>query len=270
MRYGAMNFPIRPVLSELEDFARLGFDFIEIAMDAPEGHYRKLHEQKGAIRSALERYDMGMVCHLPTFVYTADLAEDIRRASLVEMIRSMETAADLGAEKAVLHPSMVSGLGALVLKEVRSYADESLATLVEAAGRVQLPLCLENMFPKYHLGYDPAEFEIWLARHPDLRLTLDTGHGNIDAHGIRRILKFIHMFGNRIGHVHVSDNRGKRDEHLPIGKGCIDFASVIAALLGTGYDGTVTLEVFTDDRRSLKLSRDRLASLVIKTRSISS
>ena len=269
MRYGAMNFPIRPVLSELEDFARLGFDFIEIAMDAPEGHHLKLHDQKEAILSALERYDMGLVCHLPTFVYTADLAEDIRQASLVEMIRSIETAAHLGAEKAVLHPSMVSGLGALALEEVQSYADKSLATLVEAARRVQLPLCLENMFPKYHLGYDPAEFETWFARHPDLRLTLDTGHGNIDSHGIRRIMKFIQLLGNRIGHVHVSDNRGKRDEHLPIGKGRIDFSSVIAALLGTGYDGTITLEVFTDDRQALKRSRDRLASLVMQTRSIS-
>jgi len=269
MRYGAMNFPIRPVLSELEDFARLGFDYIEIAMDAPEGHYRKIQEQAASIRSALDRYDMGLVCHLPTFVYTADLAEDIRRASLGEMIRSLETAAELGAEKAVLHPSMVSGLGSLVLEEVQSYADESLAALVEAARRIHLPLCLENMFPKYHIGYDPAEFETWFARHPDLRLTLDTGHGNIDARGVRRILQFVRFFGDRIGHVHVSDNRGKRDEHLPIGSGRIDFASVIAALLGTGYDGTVTLEVFTDDRRALKQSRDRLATLITKTRSIS-
>jgi len=267
MQYGAMNFPIRPVLSELEDFAHLGFDYIEIAMDAPEGHHRKLRDNQRAIRSALKRYEMGVVCHLPTFVYTADLAEDIRQASLGEMIRSLETAAALGAEKAVLHPSMVSGLGALVLEEVRAYADNSLAALVAAARPLNLRLCLENIFPKYQIGYDPAEFEIWFARHPDLKLTLDTGHGNIDAPGTRRILQFVRMFGDRIGHVHVSDNRGKGDDHLPIGKGRIDFSTVFCALAEAGYDGTVTLEVFTEDRGTLKRSRDRLADLIAKVRS---
>ncbi|CAB5079049.1 hypothetical protein D3OALGA1CA_5621 [Olavius algarvensis associated proteobacterium Delta 3] len=268
MRYGAMNFPILPVLSELEDFAHLGFDYIEIAMDAPEGHYRKLQEHRQAIVAALDRYAMGLVCHLPTFVYTADLAEGIRQASLREMMQSMETAADLGAEKAVLHPSIVSGLGSLVLQEVRSNADESLAALVEASRRLNLPLCLENMFPKYHIGYDPSEFETWFARHPDLKLTLDTGHGNIDAPGIRRILQFVRLFGDRLGHLHVSDNHGRRDDHLPIGSGRIDFAKVVSALLEAGYDGTVTLEVFTEDRRALKRSRDRLASLIGEVRSV--
>jgi len=267
MRYGAMNFPIRPLLSEINAFAHLGFDYIEIAMDAPEEHYRKLQENRNAIVAALDRYAMGVVCHLPTFVYTADLAEDIRLASLREMKRSLETAVDLGAEKAVLHPSIVSGLGALVLEQVRSYADESLAVLVATARRLNVTLCLENMFPHYHIGSDPAEFETWFARHPDLMLTLDTGHGFIDADGARRILQFIRQFGHRIGHIHVSDNRGQRDDHLPLGRGRIDFKTTVSALLETGYDRTMTLEVFTEDRRALTRSRDRLASLIAKARS---
>ena len=33
MRYGAMNFPIKPVLKELEAFAHLGFDYLELTLD---------------------------------------------------------------------------------------------------------------------------------------------------------------------------------------------------------------------------------------------
>jgi len=210
---------------------------------------------------------MGVVCHLPTFVYTADLAEDIRRASLREMLRSLKTAVDLGAEKAVLHPSIVSGLGTLVLDQARSHADESLGVLVEEARRLNLTLCLENMFPGYHVGFEPVEFETWFAIYPDLKLTLDTGHGFIGGPGIRRILQFIGQFGSRLGHVHVSDNHGKRDDHLSVESGRINFAAVASALLEAGYDGTITLEVFAEDRRALRRSRDRLASYLANVRS---
>ena len=32
MRYGAMNFPVRPVLQELKEIAALGFDYVELAI----------------------------------------------------------------------------------------------------------------------------------------------------------------------------------------------------------------------------------------------
>ena len=35
MRYGAMNFPVRPVLQELKEIANLGFDYVELVMDPP-------------------------------------------------------------------------------------------------------------------------------------------------------------------------------------------------------------------------------------------
>ena len=38
MRFGAMNFPVSPILQEIEAFAALGFDFLELAMDPPAAH----------------------------------------------------------------------------------------------------------------------------------------------------------------------------------------------------------------------------------------
>jgi sugar phosphate isomerase/epimerase len=93
-------------------------------------------------------------------------------------------------------------------------------------------------------------------------MTLDTGHANIDTRGGRRIFSFIRRFGDRIGHVHASDNRGGRDEHLPIGGGNIDFSKLVRRLCETGYGETITLEVFSEDRRKLAESRDRLRRMV--------
>jgi hypothetical protein len=41
MLYGAMNFPIRPILEELEAISGLGFDYLELAMDPPQAHYKR-------------------------------------------------------------------------------------------------------------------------------------------------------------------------------------------------------------------------------------
>jgi sugar phosphate isomerase/epimerase len=56
--------------------------------------------------------------------------------------------------------------------------------------------------------------------------------------------------------VHVSDNRGgEGDLHLPLGAGNIDWRSAIRALKRAGYDGTVTLEVFSREREYLRASK---------------
>ena len=96
-----------------------------------------------------------------------------------------------------------------------------------------------------------------LQRFPKLKLTLDTGHANIGSHRGQRIFRFIEQFGQRIGHLHVSDNFGERDDHIPVGAGKIDFKKIVKALKKCGYDDTATLEIFSEDRRELQASRDR-------------
>jgi len=58
----------------------------------------------------------------------------------------------------------------------------------------------------------------------------------------------------RFANVHVHDNMGERDQHLPVGDGNIDFKQVLKQL--SGYDGRYVIEA-----RSLNeavVSRDRL------------
>ena len=33
MKYGAMNFPIKPLLKEIEDIGEMGFDYVELTME---------------------------------------------------------------------------------------------------------------------------------------------------------------------------------------------------------------------------------------------
>lgn len=262
MKYGAMNFPIKPVLEEIRKISELGFDYFELAMDPPCAHYATLLDMEQEFVQALDQAAMDLVCHLPTFVYTADLTPAIRETSLKEMIYSLRAAARLGAQKAVVHPSFISGLGPFVMETATEYARESLTAIILEGETLGIQLCLENMFPRYQSWFEPAHFASIFKEFPRLKMTLDTGHANMGDPGRTRLHEFIQRFPDRIGHIHVSDNGGSRDEHLPVGQGNINFKKFAALLAQAGYQDTLTLEIFSPNPGDLIESRDKIARLL--------
>jgi sugar phosphate isomerase/epimerase len=262
MRYGAMNFPIIPVLDEINTFAELGFDYLELTMDQPEAHYSIVSANQAAISKAFQAKDMGIICHLPTFISPADLTDSIRRASITEMRRSLSVAADLGAEKVVMHPPMIGGMGVHVPDRTKAYAFEFLSEMVDLAEGLGITICLENMMPRNLFGCEPSELEEIFWRYPSLKFTLDSGHANLGENGESRLKELVERFSDLIDHVHLSDNRGVYDEHQPLGAGTIDFNWLAKALVEAGYDGTVTFEVFNDNRQLLVESREFWKTLV--------
>jgi len=257
MKYGAMNFPIKPLLREIEEIGEMGFDYVELTMDPPEAIPQKILAHKRAILKVQERYQIGIMAHLPTFVLTSDLYESLRRASLQENLAALEAAAELGIEKVVLHPGFITGLGKFLLDKAKGYALESLEAILKKAVSLNITLCVENMFPQARFLCQPHEFQPVFDAFPEIRLTLDVGHANLGG-GKNRSSEFIRLYGYRIGHVHANDNFGKEDSHLPIGAGIIDFERIIKELKEAQYDETITLEVFSRDKDYLKISRDKI------------
>ena len=262
MRYGAMNFPVRPVLRELKEIAALGFDYVELTMDPPQSHHSSLKRQRKELLNALQNSQMQVICHLPTFLSIADLTESIRLASLKEVLDSLDVAAEFSPLKVVLHPPYFTGLGMFVYEQAKDYGLDSLSAIVEKANNLGLMLCIENMFAKTHMLVEPDDFERNFQAFPSLKFTLDTGHANIKTNSGKRIFELIARFTDHLGHVHVSDNFGKEDNHLPIGTGTVDFSRVAKSLKNIGYDDTVTFEIFSRDRNYLRISRERFVSML--------
>jgi sugar phosphate isomerase/epimerase len=260
MKYGAMNFPVKPLLKEIEDIGEMGFDYVEMTMDPPEANPQKALAQKKAIRNLLNRYGMGMTCHLPTFLLAADLYESLREVSLKENSLALEAAAELGIKKAVLHPGYITGLAKFMPDRARRYGMESIELVLAKATSLGLTLCLENMFPQTQFLSNPQDFQEVFDRFPDLRLTLDIGHANLGG-GRNKASEFVRRYGYRIGHVHANDNFGKEDNHLPVGAGTIDFEKILRELNQAHYDDTITLEVFSKDKDYLRLSRDKVKKM---------
>lgn len=257
MKYGAMNFPVKPLLQEMQEIGEMGFNYVELTMDPPEATPQKILSQKRSIRELLDRYGMGIIGHLPTFVWTSDLYESLRRVSLQENFDALEAGAELGIEKMVLHPGYITGLGKFLLDKARGYGMESIEIILKKATSLGTTLCIENMFPQTHFLSHPHEFQEVFETFPELRLNLDIGHANLGG-GKNKSLEFIQRYGYRIGHVHANDNFGKEDNHLPIGAGIIDFERILKELKQTQYNETITLEVFSKDKDYLKISQEKI------------
>ncbi len=263
MEYGAMNFPVKPVIEEIDRIAALGFNYLELAMDPPKAHHTDIRQHQREIMTALKKHKMGLVCHLPTFVYTADLSDRIRQASVDEVTASLEAAAELHPQKVVLHPGYIGGLGTYVMEMSIDYAMQSLDQIMGTADRLGIPICIENMFPKYPGWIEADNFNRILEKFPSIMLTLDIAHAHIGSKSEKRALRFMTVYPDRIHHVHVSDNFGKEDSHLPIGAGNIRYREMIKGLKKIGYNRTITVEVFSPDPEYLRLSKEKISQLFI-------
>ncbi len=145
-----------------------------------------------------------------------------------ELSRTLALAARLGARYVTVHLGYRStgAPGELPVEE----AKEALRRLRRRAEDLGIALCLEND-PKEDFLYlwDLNEYLRWLAEL-DLRGTLDLGHA-WTAHG-GETLDHIKKCAPRIAVVHVSDNRGEHDDHLPLGEGVIPVGEVLSLLRG--------------------------------------
>jgi len=260
MKYGAMNFPTSPIIEEIETLGKLGFDYIELTIDAPESTPEIILKYKDRIKESLSTYQLDVMGHLPTFLSIADLYESIRTTSINEYIKALEAGVSLGIKRFIIHPASIRGLGKQVKHKANKYAEESLAVIVSKAADLNVTLYIENMFPETHAPTEPYEFENIFLKHPELKFTLDVAHAHIGTKKDRS-LEFIKRYADKLFHIHISDNYGRDDSHLPVGVGMIDFRRIFKELKRISFDETMTLEVFSRDRDYLKMSLTKIKQI---------
>ncbi len=225
------------------------FDAFELCCLYPNSAPEAVSETAVAqVREIAEGSGIELCLHAPFFeLNIAALCPGIREAS----VRSIEKTADLGqklgATVMVVHnggyePPGPFGSTRFSDDRMRHHWDnnlESLRLLTDYAGSRGVTVCLEN------IGFDPfsidGSFEDMLEIRdkvgPALQFTLDMGHARL-AEGAR---KGIDLLGNNIRHVHLTDNFGRKDDHLPLGDGDYDYAEFAPFLVG--FPHVITMEV---------------------------
>jgi len=177
----------------------------------------------------------------------------VQKAINEEFSAAFGAASLLGAKKATIHtewmPPHIQERPVHVAKTI-----DTIKKLHKAASEHGLELLVENFNAS---SFSIREFKL-LFSELDCGMTLDVGHASV-ANG-EGLENYLAQFRKRVKHVHLHDNNKKEDQHLPLGAGKIDMQRVVKELKPF-YDGTITLEVHSDDRDYLRASRDKLEIL---------
>jgi sugar phosphate isomerase/epimerase len=249
MLVGAMNFPGRSVLKEIHRIAEDRFDFVDLTLEPPAAWLPNGKE----VGSLISDLGLQVVGHTAWYLPIASLFPELRRQAIDLYIRGLDVFAEAGATLVNIHPDQRVPLTSP--EKVRELNAEAIAEIVDAAAQRGIKIMVENLDRMFSGVEDIGAI---LEAVPQAGFHLDVGHANLrfGNRGRNRTVELLEAFSGRLVHVHVSDNRGGEDDlHLPLGAGLIDWKGAIRALKGAGYDGTVTLEVFSREREHLRTSR---------------
>ncbi|WP_115863565.1 sugar phosphate isomerase/epimerase family protein [Halorussus litoreus] len=235
----------------IRDGEELGFDFVELYMD---GASERTKVDINGVESAVAEAGLDLLVHLPFVdLEIGSPRAPVREGSVVELRGCIETAAEMGAEKAVLHPGTSARPPEWELDEISSTLLGSIRELHRFGADRGVEICAENL-PGVPLTVHQFErvFE-----NTEASMTFDTGHARVDGMDEAEMADFLREYAERVSHVHVNDSREARDEHVPTGSGTLDFETALAPLRD-GWTGTVSAEVYTFDSDYLELSKRKL------------
>ncbi len=250
MLLGFPNNPRAELADEIRWIAGAGFDFIDLFFEPDRTEPANL--DLPALKRQLDDAGLARVGHTAPYLPIGSSYRQLRRAAAALFAECADACAELGCPGLTIHTDWPGGLFSLA--EGIAFQSETLTELKALATARGLALWLEPS-PTWRDRTD--NIAALLAANPGVGLHADLGHFNVNGN---EPLEALHRFRDRIVHVHVSDNDGRSDAHLPLGAGKIDWGRVIPALKEF-YDGTVTLEIFSRDREYALRSRQKFLEL---------
>ena len=233
----------------LGEVYELGFDFVELVSEWP--HFVTRETWK-TYAETLESFGLNVTLHAPfSDVNIGSLNERLRRASLDVLKEALEVSSLLNARAVTLHPGHCSPASRKFRADYNRVHRDSLRELEKLSEEFGVKVGVENMPNFPILDAQTPERLAELLDGINLGVTLDVGHLNTVGFPFER---FMGLLGGRIVHVHLHDNSGKSDEHLPPGSGTVPWRVVLPGIMG--FDWTLEVSSLNDARASLAFLRD--------------
>lgn len=243
-------FYSKPVREVLPLIARAGFRAVEIWSGDPVGRtsfdWRDPMEIE-TVQKLLQDLDLRVAsCHAP-YSLDADPSDPDpirRKRTAALLLEAVRTAAALGAPTLILHGSVAElsqvpeGARSGRIEALR----ESLSLLHREARSRGVAVAVETLLP-HLLTADPHLLGDLVAPYPkeEMGICFDTGHCFLWRSW--QLERLYELLADRVIALHVNDNRGAADDHLPPGRGKIDWPAWLAALRRGKFTGVFLLEV---------------------------
>jgi len=120
-------------------------------------------------------------------------------------------------------------------------------------------IALENI---YERNPQPLRQLLDALASPQIRFCFDTGHAN--AFGNATVAEWVESLGDYFGEIHLHDNHGTADEHLPVGEGTFPFRELMSRLHQRNLTPILTIESHSD--QSLRRTLENLRTMKLLER----
>lgn len=231
--------------------AELGAGYVEVIYDVP--HFSPGYDQHQltSLRGIIDSYGLGVSVHSSFWdLNPASHHRELYGLTLKQVKQSIDACRTLGGRIVVVH------FGRCPIPEAKEFFEEAkkryrefIEQSLSYAQERGITLALENAGGQSNIYPSTAEelgqFVVGLE---GAKITFDIGHAHLAERRAGKkntgeaIAGSIKALREHIVHIHVHDNHGKWDEHLPPGDGDIDFKSIVSALRSVGYDGLLIAE----------------------------
>ncbi len=191
-----------------------------------------------AIAGKLHAAGLSCTLHAPFFdLSVGALDQHIRKASRDKIRKAFDLIPIFKPKSIVCHLGFEENKHGYKEEQWFGFALEGWKELLEIAKSHHIPMMLENTYER-----SPKQLKRMLQAldSPFARYCLDTGH--IQAFAKNRWQDWLPELEPWLGQLHLHDNNGDKDAHLPIGQGRFDFTSFSAYIAERKLSPLVTLE----------------------------
>lgn len=120
------------------------------------------------------------------------------------------------------------------------------------AAKYNIKIAIENIYKgRVYSKISDLKALVDLVNLDNVGFCLDIGHANYEGIDIKQT---INSLGYKLYDVHITDNFGDKDGHLPVGFGSINWVEVCKDLMNVKYDGCAEFEFFGWPGHDLKNS----------------
>lgn len=243
-----------------------GFEAVEICGDKPQGFFEEVDAPTRArCRGLAEEAGMRVTAHSPIHGTNVGSSSEAVRAESMRWLRGgLDLARDMGAELYVVHASLVDYEDAALRPDSFRHCVENLRALADDGAERGIRLGLENItYMPDTLDRSIEELvEVYEAiGHRNVSYVIDFGHAYLHG-GYGDIDTALHLMGGDLAHIHLTDNHGKRDDHIEIGTGTIDYTPYVEFLRAFPHSIVLELTYYSEDGAEILRSRDVMDALL--------
>lgn len=205
------------------------------------------------VAETLQRAGMRPRVHAPFFDLNPGALDPlIREVTRQRLVQTLDFAARLNADLLVIHPGVDKWRYPRLDQVWLENASQFFPSIIARAAHNNCRLALENI---YEEAPDNLVQLVQRLDSPWFGHCFDAGHWHL--FGRRLMEDWLKAISPKLFHLHLHDNHGRADEHLPVGEGTIDFSPLQQHLLNTAQPPSITLEAHTPEHllRSLQQVR---------------